>query len=345
MIYTKINKYIFTLNEDYEIIEIEDFTTGEKKEEIINFKIGNNINDINNISEYFKTRNEAFYYNFVSNHEYLFFKNGYSGIQIDYFGSSGRKEYFHTNGKKNGICKIYDKDDNIVQEISYVDDNEIEYKENKNNKLFKHTINNNNNNYKTYYEYYDNGILKVQYNKTDLNKLVGSYYEYYDNGQIKIESNYDNNYRNGIFKKYYKSGLLSIETNFINNNKHGIYKNFYESGALKIIQNYTYGTQNGECIEYFNNFDNFNNNIYKKYTYYLDCLDGKYEEYYDNGNIRLICNYKYNKDITGNESGYKHGDIIEYYKSGKIHNKGKYINNKLIEYITFDEEGNIIKKI
>ena len=76
MIYTKVNKYIFTLNKEKEILEIEDFTTKEKKEEIINFKIGT-IFDYSPW-KYFTTRDEAFYYNFVTNHEYLFFENGYS---------------------------------------------------------------------------------------------------------------------------------------------------------------------------------------------------------------------------------------------------------------------------
>ena len=110
--------------------------------------------------------------------------------------------------------------------------------------------------------------------------------------------------------------------------------------------------KHGESVRYFDNIfnnlidpnnSNDSNNICVKCTYFNGRLDGKYEEYYNNGNIKLISNYKY---IYGNkEYKYKHGDIIEYYKSGQINNKGYYIENKLIEYITYDENGEIIKKI
>ena len=324
-------------------MEIEDFTTNEKKEQILNFKIGTKFNSDFCIS--FATRDEAFYYNFVTNHEYLFFENGYSGIQIEYRDNNFFVEYYHINGKKEGICKIYN--DKIKYEENYVNNNIIESKKYINNNLNVHIIKNDN--YIIYNEYYDNEILKIKCNKkiiytfdikfTEISvSYIGTYLEYFYNGNIKKECNYsDTCVYDGIFKEYYKNGKLFIEKNYKDGKLNGIYKEYYESGSLKLIENYLVNKKYGESIRYFEN-----NNIYSKCIYNNDCLNGKYEEYYYNGNIKLICNYKYvNDDIQK----YKHGDIIEYYKSGQINNKGYYIENKLIEYITYDENGEIIREI
>ena len=64
-------------------------------------------------------------------------------------------------------------------------------------------------------------------------------------------------------------------------------------------------------------------------------LNGKYDEYYANGNRFTLGNYV---------NGKKEGELIEYYENGQIKEKRFYINDKEEgKSLFYDEKGKLIK--
>lgn len=339
--YIKINKYIITLEHTTnKIVEIEDFTNNQKINEIINFKV----NDIINIkSTLFNTREQAFYHNFIKNHEYLFFENGYSGIHKTYnYNGELLSDFFHINGKIDGLYKEH-VDKNISKESMYVNNRLIEERIFKNKKLISYYIYTDT---QTIFERYSDNGKMYEKGKFINDKLNEDYYTYYDNGILNIHKCYLDGKLNGEYKEYFYNGKLYIESNYENNKLNGERSEYFESGNLKIISYYKDGKLNGEYKQYFDIINNKElNKLYIKKKYIDDCLDGIFEEYHDNGNIRLICNYKYDKHIKKYKKN-KHGNIIEFYKNGQIYKTSKYVNNNLEgEYIFYAENGDIIKKL
>ena len=132
MKYAKINKYIFTFENDI-LVDIEDFTNNNHLKEIINFKIGNKYK----FDKYFTTYEQAFFDKFLENHEYLFFENGFTGLVKTFEKNILRSEFFQINGRKEGIEKIYNDNNKVVCEYNYVNNQIIEKKIFKNNALFE----------------------------------------------------------------------------------------------------------------------------------------------------------------------------------------------------------------
>lgn len=347
MKYTKLNRYIFTLDNDI-LIDIEDFSNNTHLTEITNFKVGGKYK----FKKHFKNYEQAFFYHFLENHEYLFFENGYTGIYKDYDGDKLIAEFFQINGSKEGIEKIYDSN-LILYENNYINNKKIEQKRFKNNKLIS---------YMKIYEkynivetYYDNGEINESYKLVSINNMNfgdGEYIKYYPNKKINIKYNCDKGAKYGLYTEYWDNGNAKIECEYEKNKLNGFYKEYYVNGQIKILTNYKNNKYEGSYEEYVQNKLNI------KCFYKDGCLDGEYIKYYDGtDNINFICNYKYDKTdnitylgknhihITFCEKN-KHGEYIEFYQSGNIHKKGVYENNKLCgEYIFYKENGEIIKTI
>ena len=94
------------------------------------------------------------------------------------------------------------------------------------------------------------------------------------------------------------------------------------------------GIINGEKINYYINSDNIDNKIIKsKINYINNKREGKYIEYYTNGNIKIIFNC-INDKIEG--------EYKLYYNNGSLKIKINYINNKregIMEY--YNNDGNL----
>ena len=102
------------------------------------------------------------------------------------------------------------------------------------------------------------------------------------NGQeIEVQTNTDDNGNISSEFQYYQEGTIAI--------KHGWYKTYNEDGTLISSQNY-----------------------------YKDELDGKWVEYYSNGQIEIKGNYK---------DGYKDGKWVEYSNSGNVMREYCYYNS------------------
>jgi antitoxin component YwqK of YwqJK toxin-antitoxin module len=350
--YTKINKYIFVLENDI-LIDIEDFTNNNHLKEIPNFKLGEKyyFNNLHNFHIFHKTYEQAFFYKFLENHEYLFFENGYSGLYKIYDKDILKSEFFQINGCKEGIEKIYENNGlKIISENNYVNNKITEIKKYKNIKLIeciKYT-----NEYRFFEKYYENGELNEIYKMNYTDKIDGEYIKYFSNKKINIKNNYINGLKDGLYTEYWENGKIKIECNYKIDKLNGYYKEYFPDGKLKIMTNYKQNKMDGMYEEYVQNKLNIK-------CFYIDgCLNGEYYKYYDGKDkLQFICNYKYDKteSITYMGKKYirlnsceknKHGDYIEFYESGEIYKKGVYNDNKLCgEYIIYKENGEIIKTI
>jgi len=346
MKYAKINKYIFTFENDI-LVDIEDFTNNNHLKEIINFKIGNKYK----FDKYFTTYEQAFFDKFLENHEYLFFENGFTGLVKTFEKNILRSEFFQINGRKEGIEKIYNDNNKVVCEYNYVNNQIIEKKIFKNNALFENVkltdI------YKFVEIYYPNGEINEKYKLIiNSNQKDGEYIKYYSNKKLANKCNYINGLKEGLYEEYYQNSNINIECMYKTNKLDGFYKEYYPDGKIKIITNYKQNKLDGIHEEYIQNKLNI------KCFYINGCLNGEYYKYYDGlDKLQFICNYKYDKTDSIKYMGKnyvslnhceknKHGDYIEFYPSGNIHKKGIYNNNKLCgEYIFYKENGEIIKTI
>ena len=94
----------------------------------------------------------------------------------------------------NSISKTYDKNGNILKQISYKNrqlEYEILYKEGKK--------------YSVYKKYYENGQLKEEIFFKE-GKKDGPTRIYYENGQLKVEVNYSNDKLSSPYKMYLEDG-------------------------------------------------------------------------------------------------------------------------------------------
>lgn len=128
--------------------------------------------------------------------------------------------------------------------------------------------------------------------------------------QLHIEKTYLNDKLQGKYKEFYKSnvsnyntnilpsttGSLYLEANFKEDKLHGICRYYYkqkypyDNSKLKLCEELMYmdGVLNGTCQEYFEN-----GKIACVKNYKLDVFHGKYTEYNEAGNIILDGNYIY----------------------------------------------------
>lgn len=176
---------------------------------------------------------------------------------------------------------------------------------------------------------YDRGFLlnREFINRRDKKgRKQGEWKTFYENGNIKTSGSYVNGKKDGIFKKYDKDGgLLNIEKYKLGRKikddkevaEYEIKRNFYDNGQVKT-----------------------------KATYLNDKMDGVRREYDKEGNITQSYvmdqgNVREKGGIVDN-SGLKQGKWEEYYKSGQLRAKGKYVDGvKTGEWIYYFRNGEI----
>lgn len=248
----------------------------------------------------------------------------YNGECLKYF-NNGKLEssYVNINGKKNGLFQTYYLNGNIHSRTEYV--NGL-----KNGEL-KYYFQNGNLNIR---EIYENDIRIG--NPTDFdesgNELdrsgnqikIGEEKQIFENGTfvktLKFVGN--GNYVQTTYFDDKKTKKTETELTLFNNKdfmKNGLDKIFYDDGSLKVFATYITFRQNGQVYErksgeskYFykngqiESFGNFKNDI----------ISGKWQSYFENGNIKIIVIFK--------EDNGKHCDFTEYYENGNLRAKGIY---------------------
>lgn len=169
--------------------------------------------------------------------------------------------------------------------------------------------------------------------------------EYFINGQLNSEYYEINGLKEGESKRYNKNSMLEETFMYVNGKSYGV-NNFYScfNGNLLETAKYVDNMRQGICIEYhYDNFAikrqvNYIDNIAKCYVeqYYengklhstynvdgelSDSIVGEYKEYYQSGQLKIICNYS--------EDNWLNGEFKEYYENGKIKQICNYISHKI----------------
>jgi len=115
---------------DFVVIEIQHIITKILLQEILfenhndNYILEAGKSYENKFINYFMTYDRAFLEDFIENKQYLLYSNGYSGFHKKYYDNGSiESEFFHNNGRINGLLKKYYENKNnsvkIIQE--YVD--------------------------------------------------------------------------------------------------------------------------------------------------------------------------------------------------------------------------------
>jgi uncharacterized protein len=197
--------------------------------------------------------------------------------------------------------------------------------------------------------------------------------------------NHKNNNKNGLFQSFYLNNNLAEEGEYFNNDKVGKWKSYYEDGSLKSIRVYRKLKNNNDIIErgnysdsthiyYYNSGQIEKINIYEVEKivrnektndfYFKSNKTGQWISYYENGNIKDICNYFKNTlhgpfvEYFDNEKnsvkfkclyqmGYATGKVQEFFYNGTLFKETDkdefgYISGKEIEYF---ENGTVKQSI
>ncbi len=232
------------------------------------------------------------------------YKEGKIDGKVEEYNKNGQleKSVTYKEGIKNGISEEYDlktvevgfdsdEEVYITEEIPYLEIKQY-YKDGKLNGPYVNYYDNEDIYKKVTYingkkegfeeKFWSSGDLMSKVNYINGNR-EGSYLEYHSNDSIKIKTNYKNDVFHGSYKKYYDNGQLKEKCEYINNFKFGRIEYYFENGQIhKIVH----------C------------NIENRRNY-----DGPYEEYYENGQLKIKTNYKV---------GYKKGVYEEYNENGKL---------------------------
>lgn len=266
--------------------------------------------------------------------EIIRMKNGKKdGIQ-EKFNLSGIKteEVSYSNGNMDGLKMVYDYSGKLKEKYTYKYDSKTE------KSILDGEFETYNNDYTLTKGKYKNNLKEGKYEEYYpglKNKLIanyknglleGLYSEYNNQGRISNTKNYaiisengkDVSVLHGKTTFFDYNGNVSEEGNYVNGKKEGIW-NSYSAGKLVKSVTWKNNLQYGEITEYQNE------KIKKKYTFYAEydndgvilknIFDGRLEEYYTNGNIARIENYK---------KGKKHGSIEEYYENGKTRSLSEF---------------------
>lgn len=155
--------------------------------------------------------------------------------------------------------------------------------------------------------------------------------------------NYKDGKRDGKQTTYYENGQIETEYFYLRGHKSGIEKQYHENGQLKNLVTYDNGIMDGEDIEYNNrgkiigklnyykgnkhglelHYTDDGKHIIKKINWDMGMILGPYEEYWPNGNPKLISSYK---------DGKHKGDEKQYYKNGTLQIVHKYDRDGNIKY-------------
>ncbi|WP_179009026.1 toxin-antitoxin system YwqK family antitoxin [Winogradskyella forsetii] len=190
----------------------------------------------------------------------------------------------------------------------------------------------------------------------------GPYKKYYENGNIKTEGFYKNNHKVGRWKDYFENGELKKENIFMSNGNWTGFKRIYSESGLLLIE--TQPANNGDLLEkhYYDNGSLKREFVIKKTVGGNRFIkNGIYNEFYENGELKIESRYEENnlvdvwtqfystKEIEWKVSylnNHKQGNYLQFYKNGKVKLAGFHnLGLKDGEETHYDSIGNEILKL
>jgi uncharacterized protein len=249
--------------------------------------------------------NEPVHKNLIQSTE-LFINDKKEGLSKDFYENGKiKEEAAYKNNSKNGLAKEYNEDGLII------------------------TLNT-----------YKNGVLidRQKINRKDSNGLKqGIWIEYFADGKAKKETNYRDDILEGSYKEYDENGGIKLHLEY----KNGLLTESKDTLAFEITPKEVYDSLGNIIFSgYYKNdipvgihrkFDH-QGNVINAYIYNNSGIkigegiitregkkEGPWKNYFQNGTISSIGNYKNNL---------RTGSWKFYYDEGKIEQEGKYKNDK-----------------
>lgn len=273
----------------------------------------------------------------------IFYRNGQLGIEKKF-----------SNGKLEGKWRSYYKDGKVKETANYKNDKifgKNEVFDSEGNLIDETIYDENGKKNGTFIEYHENG---KPYYKSEFKKGVMTEYNYYSQNGDVLESGEVK--KNGTeFKGYYMDGTPYSIGLFKPEGRDGEWKLRNEYGFEDVVMSYDNGDREGDYVEYFENGE-----ISVKSTYMDNKREGYYVSYYPDGKIHQEGYYK-DGELDGAWDSYSSAGAIvssEYYLNGKRHGFLTYFDpeekrdyevvynyDKVIGYISYDADGNIMQKI
>ncbi len=176
--------------------------------------------------------------------------------------------------------------------------------------------------------FYENGNLKSEGNRKNF-EIDSTWKFYNEDGKLILEVNYRMGKKNGLKISYLDKE--TIRENFKNDIKEGITRYDYPDGKIKLEIPFINGLEQGFGKEYAQDGTIITLTEYKR-GFIVDrqrinrrdknnLRQGRWYEFYGNGNIRIEGNYRDDK---------KHGYFKEYTESGDFVRISKYENDVLL---------------
>lgn len=154
--------------------------------------------------------------------------------------------------------------------------------------------------------------------------------------------------KQGVWRDYYTDGRVKKESYFRNDTLDGLYKEFNEKGALAVSLMYRNGkvrdltASDTSTVQILNRFDSIGNLIYS--GPYKNGVPVGIHRDYKNGKVIGGKLYDDNGVLIGegiiDKEGNKEGPWTNYFPSGQVKSKGRYVeNNRSGKWIFYFESG------
>ncbi len=219
--------------------------------------------------KWFKENGELYYgliYNRlgkVTSEGYLSKSSKRDGFWKEYYSNQNVKaEGDYKNNKKNGHWKYYNLNKSIEQEGDFSDDA-----------------------YQNKWIWYGSNGKIICIENFSLAKEDGPYIEKNENGDTIALGAYSEGAKIGLWLE--KEGGISFKGNYDNGYKNGIWKGYFENNALYFIGDFMQGNPNGKHRIY-----QVNQNLYETQVYSNGIKTGSWVKYNEDGSIKYVIEYK-----------------------------------------------------
>ena len=176
---------------------------------------------------------------------------------------------------------------------------------------------------------YPNGKLMYRGYFKD-GKPAGEMRRYYSTGDLQAIMKFDKKGEYSRAVLFYDTGDVAAKGNYHHEQKDSLWTYFsYYTGAITTTESYDDGVKNGSEKHYYPSGQISDEVQWKK-----DVKDGAWNQYFEDGSVKLKASYSHNK-ING---GYK-----LYYPGGNLYIMGQYIDNMRNGAWTFYDENGKVK--
>ncbi|MBN2213077.1 MAG: toxin-antitoxin system YwqK family antitoxin [Bacteroidales bacterium] len=181
-------------------------------------------------------------------------------------------------------------------------------------------------------KFYPNGNLMYEGCFKD-DKPTGEMKRYFESGNLKAILIFDENTGYAKASIYYEDGALASEGYYLNSEKDSVWSYYsYYDHKLKSRETYKKGIKHGFSYEYYPEGGCFEKTQWKN-----NLKDGIWEQYYEDGSVRLRAAYIQGK-LSGSFTAYylnKHPMVAGHYKDNKQEGT----------WIYYSEDGDVSQEI